>query len=382
MTGEQRLMTGLVLTSGGARGAYQAGALSAIAEITQSKDSPFPIVSGISAGSINAVYLASHFDQFGEAMKKLSEIWSGLTLSKIFLTDSLTLTRTGVAWLSDLGLGGWFGTGHGRSLLVTEPLKNLLQEHLDFKKVSDHLKSGKLSGLAVTATNYYSGTSIVFYDGDSAISPWVRATRLAVRAEITLDHVLASSAIPVFFPAVMIKGSYYGDGCVRMSTPMSPAIHMGADRILAIGVRYERRMKSESDLHKLQRMHYPYLAEVAGVLLNAMFLDALDADIERMERINHTVSLLPQEKREHSVLREIPIMMLKPSRDLSHVVTEAMKDFAFPIRHLLKGLGVSEERGSDLMSYLAFDRAYTEKLAELGYHDAYDKKDELLRFLE
>jgi NTE family protein len=374
---------GLVLTSGGARGAYQAGALHAIAEMTGEPSLPFPVLSGVSAGSINTTYLACSAKDFRGATRKLSDLWAGLKPSNVFLTDGLTLTRTGIAWLSDLGLGGWFGTGHGRSLLITTPLENLLREKLRFDELQENLDSGLVRGHALTATNYYSGTAVTFFDGARDIEPWIRSTRFAVRQKIDIDHVMASAAIPVFFPAVRLDKAYYGDGCVRMTTPLSPAIHMGADRVLAIGVRHERSVERVADLNSSSSDRYPYLAEVAGVLLNATFLDALDSDVERMERINQTLSLIPKGARgsNASKLRHVPVMVLKPSQDLGVLVAKTMSEFPLALRHFLRGLGTSTDSGLDLLSYLAFDSAYTSRLVELGYEDAMASKDALLSFM-
>ncbi|MBI3541880.1 MAG: patatin-like phospholipase family protein [Deltaproteobacteria bacterium] len=375
---------GLVLTSGGARGAYQAGALRALAEITRASRLPFQVLSGVSAGSINSTYLACQAGDFQGATERLARLWSTLRPRDIFLTDGLTLTRTGMAWISDLGFGAWIGSGRGKSLLVTSPLQRLLGEKLDFGALRANIATGLVRGVALTATNYSSGTSVTFYDGTSDIEPWTRTTRMAVREQFSLEHVMASSAIPVFFPAVRVGGAYYGDGCIRMSTPLSPAIHLGADKVLAIGVRHERSVQRVADLNGARAERYPLLADVGGVLLNAMFLDALESDVERMERINQTLSLIPESaRRSHpSKLRQVPVMVLKPTRDLGELVAEVMKDFPFAVRHFLKGLGTSSDSGYDLMSYLAFDSAYTARLEELGYRDTMAAKDAVTRFLE
>lgn len=375
---------GLVLTGGGARGAYQAGAIRALSEIFHGSDSPFSIFSGVSAGSINATYMAAQARHFKKGAEGLSDLWSKLESRDVFLSDGLTLTRTGLAWLSDLGFGGWTGGGKGQSLLKTEPLAKLLDSEISYTQIDENIKTGHVRGVAVTATNYYSGTSVTFYDGNSEIEPWIRSTRMAVRAKLDAEHVMASSAIPVFFPAIKINGAYYGDGCVRMTTPLSPAIHLGSDKIIAIGVRAERSPQRVADLNSFQSARYPYLAEVAGVLLNAMFLDALDGDVERMERINSTLELIPEEKRalHPSKLRKVPVFVIKPSMDLGSLVTEVMSDFPLAVRHFMKGLGVSSDRGMDLLSYLAFDSAYTSVLVKLGYEDTLRAKSSILKFVE
>ena len=375
---------GLALTSGGARSAYQAGALRAIAEITQAATLPFAFLSGVSAGSINSTYLACQAGDFVDATDKLAQLWCNLKPRDVFLTDNLTLTRTSFAWLSDLSLGGWLGKGYGKSLLVTSPLAKLLSEKLDFVSLRAHLKSGVVQGVAVTATNYHSGTAVTFFEGHHSIQHWIRSTRIAVRTKLTVEHVMASTAIPIFFPATKINDTYFGDGCVRMNTPLSPVIHMGAEKVLAIGVRHERSNERVSDLNQKESPTYPLLAQVAGVLLNAMFLDALEEDFERMTRINQTISLIPEELRASnpSKLRIVPVMILRPSRDLGRLVAEVMRGFPFGVRHLLSGLGAKDETGWDLLSYLAFDSSYTARLVDLGYEDTMAQREELSKFME
>lgn len=344
---------GLVLTSGGARGAYQAGALSAIAEITKSKTLPFQILSGVSAGGVNCAYLAAGAENFDLATSSLAEIWSKIKPSDVFLTDSVTLTQTGIRWISDLGFGEWLGSGRGKSLLVTSPFERLLETHLDFKKIAKNIEAGHLSGIALTATNYSTGRSVTFIEGKNS-----SLQKLDVR------HVMASAAIPLFFPAVLIDGTYYGDGCVRLYTPLSPAVHMGADRILAIGVRQEM---GEDIVGKPDEgaQAYPLLADISGVLLNAMFSDALEFDVERIKRSGS----------------QIPVMLLRPSVDLSEFANDAIQRFPYSIRHFLKGLGVSSHKGMLLMSYLAFDSVFTSRLVEQGYKDAMAAREELLQFV-
>jgi NTE family protein len=388
---------GLVLTSGGARGAYQAGAVLAISEITRSKALPFTVLSGVSAGSINCAFLASRAGDFTNAARSLYDLWAQIEPSDVFLTDAVTLTRIGLNWMADLSLGGWVGSGRGKSLLITSPLRKLLETNIEMEALIANLHSGLLHGLAVTATNYQTGTAISFFDGNPSIELWFRSTRMSRRELLTVDHLMASSAIPVFFPAVLLGNAYYGDGCVRMNTPLSPAIHLGADRVLAIGVRYFRTDEetlgmnhslSEVDLQKTEAGHrapkYPYLADVAGVLLNAMFLDGLEADVERMQRINQTLQMIPPEQRlaHPQKLRNIPVMLLQPSLDLGALVLRELKSFPRTVRHFLRGLGASEESGWDLLSYLAFDSAYTKRLLELGYSDTMAKKEQVIRFID
>jgi NTE family protein len=242
--------------------------------------------------------------------------------------------------------------------------------------------SGALRGAAVTATSYHTGTAITFYDGAPDIEPWVRSSRLGVRSTLTIAHVLASSAIPLFFPPVAIDGGWFGDGCVRLSAPLSPAIHLGAQRVMAIGIRYARPPEETVALNRDEPHRAPSPSEIGGVLMNAMFLDSLDSDIERLERINATISLLTDEQyaRLKHRLRPIPLLALRPSRDLGRLAIEQYERFPRMLRHLLRGIGATGETGWDLLSYLAFEPAYIERLIELGYHDTHARGAEVQAF--
>lgn len=373
---------GLVLMSGGARGAYQAGALRAIAELSKSQSIPFPFLAGISAGSLNCAYLACNADNFNQATNMLTHVWYNMKASDIFETNPIKLLQTGFEWSKDFIFGGILNDVKGRSLLNTEPLRQLLTKKLDMSRISDQIADGLLKGFAVSATNYYTGTSVIFFDGNSDIKPWVRNTKIAIRTTLTINHLMASSAIPYFFPAEKIGEAYYGDGCVRMHTPLSPAIKMGAEKLLAIGVRHERSVKKTSDLNTPYFLHYPYFAELSGVIFNAIFLDSLETDIEHAHSKNIIVLLSGRDAHPASKLRHIPTMLLKPSIDLESMVRKAAKHFPPTIKYFLKGMGASGESGWNLMSYLAFDSSYTSRLVELGYEDTLQEKNKLIDFME
>jgi len=374
---------GLVLTGGGARAAYQVGVLQAIAEITQAKETPFRVISGVSAGAINAAYLMSRADQFGIAARGLWDLWTGLHSERIYRTDPASIASLGSKWLRTVGMGGLFNQKRANHLLSTEPLRELLSQELALDRIPAFVKNGTLKGVAFSATNYLTGTAITFFDGDETIVPWVRSTRLGVRVPVILDHVMASSAIPVFFPPAKIEGALYGDGCIRLTSPVSPAIHLGADRILCVGIRYFRTHEQTIELNRNLKREELSIAEIGGVLLNAVFLDSLETDIERLERINRTLSLLTPEQKSKmaSPLKEIPVMALRPSQDLGQLAQGTLKEFPGLIRFLLRGVGAKEDKGWDLISYLAFEKAYTSQLAELGYSDTLRKKESILEFL-
>lgn len=381
------VMIGLVLTGGGARGAYQAGALLAIAEITHARELPFRVVSGSSAGSINAAYLASRAREFGAATSALGDLWSTLRPSDVFRTDTLTLMKTATEWGADLGLGGWIGTGRGKALLDSAPLHALVARSLDIATIHANIESGHVHGLAVAATSYETGLGVSFFEGASSILPWSRVTRIGKRAHIGIEHVMASAAIPVFFPACCIDGEWYADGSIRLSTPLSPAIRMGADRILAIAVRHAHVAVPTSPSPAPPcggpaGPRYPATADTAGVMLDALFLDALEADVERTTRINHTLSLLSPDvfARHATPLLPIAVLVLRPSVDLASFIPTALPHFPAAVRHLFRGLGASDTHGWDLLSYLAFEGVYTTRLLQLGHDDTLARADEVRAF--
>ncbi len=374
---------GLVLTGGGARGAYQAGALLAIGEITSARELPFQVLTGSSAGSISSAYLASRADDFAGATRALGDLWCSLSPSDVFRTDALTLAKTVSDWGADLGFGGWIGTGRGKALLDTAPLRELVTRTLDTEAMHAHIAHGRVHGLAVTATNYLTGLGVNFFEGSPCIAPWSRVTRIGAPARVDIDHVMASAAIPVFFPAVSLDGDWYADGCIRLSTPLSPAIHLGARRIVAIAVRHAGAGEPKAELRHGAARAYPTTADTAGLMLNALFLDALESDVERTHRINETLSLLPPEivAMQKTALRPVEVLVLRPSVDPAALVLASLGQFPAMVRHLFRGLGASDDTGWDLLSYLAFEGAFTTRLMQLGYDDTTLRADEVRAFV-
>lgn len=374
---------GLVLTGGGARAAYQAGAIHALAEIAGVRELPFRVLAGVSAGAINAAFLAAHADDFPRAARMLRDFWHRLTPDHVYRTDMPRLAAIGSSWLRDLSLGGLLGASPTNFLLDTAPLRGLLAERLPLTRIGEHLSTGRLRGLAVTATNYLTGTAVTFFEADADARPWVRSTRLGRRTKLRLEHVLASAAIPLFFPPVAIDGVFHGDGCVRMHAPTSPAIHLGADRLLTIGIRYARTGDQTLQLNDEARSDRLAVADIVGVLLNAVFLDSLEADLELLERINRTIAHVPLERHADipGRLRAIPVLALQPSQDLGRMAIDQYDEFPRVVRYLLRGIGATGERGWDLLSYLAFEPGYVRRLLELGYSDAMARRDELTAFL-
>jgi NTE family protein len=374
--------TGLVLTGGGARAAYQVGALRALAEVTGPGPIPFDVFAGISAGAINSIAVAAGAEDFRGQVEQLRSTWAGLTPDAIYKTGALKLASIGGRWLRDLTSAGALGRTGINYLLDSSPLRVLLEQQVPIGRVRRHLRAGRIRAVAVSATNYHTGAGVSFYEGAQDIAPWVRSTRIGVRARITLDHVMASASIPVFFPPVRIGETFYGDGCVRMIHPMSPAIHLGADRIVAISVRHARDPAETAA--GLQRKHGDSmpLSEIAGVLLNAVFLDSVDADAERLERINRTVSLIPRDRLAASDLglRHIPVLVLRPSQDLGRLAGDEYQRFPSMLRYLLKGIGAAGHAGEDLLSYLAFEPVYVNRVMELGYADTIARRGEIESF--
>jgi NTE family protein len=378
--------TGLVLTGGGARGAYQAGVMKGIAEILNPPpgEIPFPIIAGVSAGAINGAFLGAQGSSFQDSAKTLCELWSELKAPAVVKTDFLSLGRIGAKWARELGFGGALGKGGVTHLLDSTPLRELVQSRVDFSQIQRNIQSGSLQGISFTATNYQTGTAVSFFDGQQDIQPWARSARLGRRVQLSADHILASASIPVFFKPVSIAGSFWGDGGVRMSTPLSPAIHLGADRILAVGIRFGRPDELVYQMNEEAKTAEITLADIGGVFLNALFLDALDADMERMQRINQTLELLPPEvvAKHPAKLRKIPLLAIKPSRDLGSLAADQLSKFPFILRHFLRGTGASSDKGWDMISYLAFDSSYTNLLIEVGYEDALKMRNEIKRFFE
>ena len=374
--------TGLVLTGGGARAAYQVGALQALAEIAPPGKIPFDIIAGISAGAINGVALATGAEDFQDAVRRLSATWSTLNQDRIFRTGALRLASIGGRWIRDLSAGGLVGRTDGINyLLDSSPLRSLVSTEIPIARMRRHLRAGRLRAVAVSATNYHTGVGVTFFEGAGDIQPWTRSTRMGIRQRITVDHVMASSAIPVFFPPVALGGSFYGDGCVRMTYPMSPAIHLGADRIVAVSVRYLRTPEETLAHETIEGTDRMPLSEIAGVLLNAVFLDSVDSDFERLNRMNQTLALIPRERLEKLEVRPLPALVLRPSQDLGKLASDEYDRFPVMLRYLLRGIGASGHAGEDLLSYLAFEPTYVRRVMDLGYEDTIMRRDEIADFL-
>ena len=372
--------TALVLTGGGARAAYQVGILRALAHILpRGSPNPFPIVCGTSAGAVNAAVIAAGADDFHRAVRRLLMVWRNFHARQVYRADPVSVAVTGARWLTALLVGG-LGKGNPSSLLDSMPLRGLIRQHLDFDGIQRSIDAGALRALSITASGYSSGQSITFFQGASDLKSWHRVRRIGLPEKIDIDHLMASSALPFIFPAVRIRREYFGDGSMRQIAPVSPALHLGADRVLVIGVGRQLPAVPE----RTQTDAYPSLAQIAGHALNSIFLDTLETDVERLERINHTVRLIPPKERARgsTTLREVHTLVIRPSRELDAIAAEYAHTLPSAIRWLLRGLGAGGRGGSTLTSYLLFERDYCRALIDLGYQDAMRRRDEITQLID
>jgi len=369
-----------VLPGGGARGAFQVGVLKALAELMpKGASSPFSVLSGTSAGAINTVVLAGKARRFRFAVAELERVWGNFRCHQVFRTDNLTMLKSSLHWLSSIILGG-FLVGTPKSLLDNAPLRALLSRNVRFPRIQSAIDDGYLDAIAVTAAGYATARSTSFFQAASSQSDWARTRRIGVRGDLNLNHLMASIAVPMIFPPVQINGEYFGDGAMRQATPLSPAIHLGADRILVIGVRDETADKPPSPD---RRQSFPSFAQIAGYMLDTLFMDGLYSDLERMTRINQLIDSVKPEHRNGSLssLRAIDTMLIVPSEDLRVIAHKHRKKLPFAIRTLLRGISGRRASENRLLSFLLFEEAYTRELIDLGYHDAMKVKDPLLDFV-
>lgn len=361
---------GLVLTGGGARGAYQAGVLQGIAHITEEMGiaRPFSIITGNSAGALNAVYMAAYADRLRRASTRLRRMWDGLTTDQIFRVDPFSMTKMGLRWIWELTTGGLEDEKRVRSLLDTAPLRHLITARLPVDRIWQNISNHSLEALAITAVNYSSGTSRTFFQSIHSHDAWKRVRRDSERTTITVEHIMASTAMPLLFPPVKIGEHYYGDGSLRNYTPLSPAIRLGADKLLVIGVRRKDTGPKEIPV-KL-----PSLARILSVILNFVLLDAIDLDHDTLTKLNDTLLRIPNPV--DTTVKPIGICMIRPTQDIGNIAAAAAPHMPKILRHLVRGLGTDDE-ASDLISYLLFEPAFTQKLTQLGYNDAMQhyKKD-------
>lgn len=376
----KRKKTALVLPGGGARGAFQVGVLKAIAELVpRGTVNPFGIISGTSAGAINSVVLAAKARRFRVAVAELERVWAHFRCHHVYRTDNLAMLKSSMHWLGALVTGGTL-VRMPKSLLDNSPLRALLQRNVRFPRIEHGIERGWLDAVSVTAAGYGSAKSTSFFDASDGHAEWSRTRRCGMRSRLNLDHLMASIAVPMIFPPVRIGNEYFGDGAMRQATPLSPAVHLGADRILVVGVRNEI---ADSAPEPGTAVAYPSFAEIAGYTLDTLFMDGMYSDLERLSRINQLIDSVPAEHRgpRLSRMRPIDTMVIVPSEDLRVIAHRHRESLPAALRTLLWGVSGRGRGEGRLLSYLMFEQAYTRELIELGYRDAMRVRDQLQDFV-
>jgi NTE family protein len=374
-----RRAAAVIMTGGGARAAYQVGVLRALSDIVPTGvPCPFPIISGTSAGAVNAAVLAVDASSFSRGVRRLMTVWKNIHVDHVYRSDPIGALRNSARWLGAMFSGGALGS-HNVSLLDSSPLELLLKRYLDLSSIQRNIDDGHLAAFSVTCSGYTSGHSVTFYQGRPGLENWRRARRIGVAMPITFDHLLASSALPLMFPPVRINREYFGDGSMRQIAPVSPALHLGADRLLVIGVG--RQLTPESE--RVKTTGEPSIAQIVGHALNSIFLDSLEVDLERLQRINRTLDFIPQEVLDSTryPLRRVAFRVIRPTVDLEKIANAHARELPRTIRMLLRTVGGMKRNASTLLSYLLFEKGYCRDLIRLGYEDTISRKDDLAAFL-
>jgi len=373
--GRRRPRAGLVLTGGGARAAYQVGVVKAVRDVLGNPTrNPFPILCGTSAGAINAATLAVFAEDYSRAVAHLLEVWENMRCHHIYRTDSWNIVKSGARWLAAMML---VSRHNPISLLDNTPLEQMLAHNLSFERIQENIDAGTLYAVCVTASGYSSGQSVSFFQGGSGLEGWERNQRIGAAVTLKLEYLLASAALPFMFPAVKVHREYFGDGSMRQIAPISPALHLGADRVLVVGT-----VRQTLEQARARSSVYPSLAQIAGHALNSIFLDSLMVDIERVERINRTVRLIPPERMTDSALqlREVKILFITPSQPIERIAARFVHELPATVRFVLKPTGAMSRSGSNLASYLLFEPSFCRALIDLGYQDTISREAEVREF--
>jgi NTE family protein len=366
---------GLVLPGGGARAAYQVGVLRAIADLLPARGTnPFPVVTGTSAGAVNATAVAIHADRFRVAVGNLERVWRNFEVGQVFRCDAASVMRSGLHWLLAMMSGGWL-LPPPKSLFDNSPLRDLLAAQFDFAGIRRAIGSGHLDALAIAAAGYAGAQSVSFYESGPTCAPWSRMRRAGEPAQLSLEHLMASVAVPFLFPPVLLGDEYYGDGAMREANPFSAAIHLGAQRLLVIGTRNENRPAVPVP------PSCPTFGQIFGYMLDSLFSDGLYADLERLTQINNIVDQVGPINDRGVQLRRIDMLVVLPSRDLSDIAREHVASLPRSLRVLLRTMGALNTGGGQLMSYLMFQDTYTRELIALGYQDAMRRSEDLVAFI-
>ena len=379
MANGNRPKVGLIMTGGGARAAYQVGVLRAISEfMPPDVHTPFPIICGTSAGAINAAVIAIHASSFRGGVQRLGTVWENFRVHHVYRADPWGAFSNSARWGLALLRGG-ATLRRPVSLLDNTPLADLLASQLNFPAIQLAVDGGNLIAFSVTCSGYTSGQSVTFFQGQPDLQPWQRARRIGIPMPITLNHLLASSALPFIFPPMHIHREYFGDGSMRQIAPVSPALHLGAERVLVIGVGRQLQGRGE----RLKTVTHPSLAQIAGHALNSIFLDSLEVDLERLQRINRTLEMIPRELLEKTgyPLHKVDFRVISPSEELEKIAIAHRNELPRTIRLLLYMVGAMRSSGANLLSYLLFEQSYCRALIELGYKDTIARRDDLVAFL-
>jgi len=364
----------IVLGGGGARAAYQVGALRAIAQLqTRGAPLPFPIVCGTSAGAINAATIAMHADDFRRGVARLARWWRRIGASHVYRSDFGSLSRHSAQFLAAVLTGAHAPEGVA-SVLDNTPLSDLLRDEFDWTRIDDRVRDGSLRALAINATSYSTGNSVSFFQGAPDITGWRRMRRSGQRAQLSHDHLLASTAIPFLFPAARIESDWYMDGSVRQIAPLSAALNLGARRLLVIAVGQFNGQQGGAAA-------YPSFAQAAGHALSTIFLDNVAADVERTMQVNRVLELVPPEQASRLPVGHVDLLVLAPSRDIGAMALQYVDRLPGPVRTLLRAFGSTAGTGANLTSYLMFDRSFCRALMALGYGDTMARRDDVVAFL-
>ena len=375
-------VTGLILSGGGARAAYQVGVLAAIAELLPpGAANPFPVIVGTSAGAINAVSLASGATDFTAAVERLTAFWQGFRSRQVLRSDWPGVIRQASRFVihSLLGIGAKVPV----ALLDSSPLRELLNDKLDLSGINQAIAQKQLHAVALTAFGYESAQAVTFYQGGRSIDAWLRHRRIGVPTQLTVDHLLASSAIPLLFAPVKIENEYFGDGAVRQSAPISPALHLGANRVLVVGVSGNPRgVDPDNPLQRTYSGQQPSLAQIGGHMLNSTFIDSLESDIELLQRLNQFSHVMPPGSSARKLgVAPVEVLVIAPSQPIDEIAARHRQELPAALRLFLRGPGATKTSGAGVLSYLLFESGYCSELIELGRRDALAKRDELCRFL-